>query len=154
MLILRMLTMLVLITITQASAERVVSELEAQLLLAEGDLQPWVRIRNVGKNATLVCVRGVSWSAKYTGGGGGLMSHACTDESAFAIVLPNESHVARLPATFVSEPNVTLSVDIILAVRPFGGRPNLDNSSRVVVTWRGTEKDAQDAFRRLISIEQ
>ena len=138
----------------QGNISPVIGDLEVRLLLETKDSQPWAQIRNVGRSAKLVCIRGVAYSTPNRGGGGGLMSHACIDEKAYGVVLPNESYVVRLPGTFILGSDATLSVDVTVLTRPFHARSKSMESDRSTVTWRGTVEEALEAFRRVTGIEQ
>jgi hypothetical protein len=149
-----LIVLLALITNLQDSISPVTRDLELRLLLETRDSQPWAQIRNVGRSAKLVCVDGVAYSTPNRGGGGGFMSHACIDERAYGVVLPNESYVVRLPGPITLGSDAKLSIDVIVLTRPFHARSKLTESDRSTVTWRGTVEEALEAFRRVTSIKQ
>jgi hypothetical protein len=149
-----LIVLLALTTNLQDTISPVVGDLEVRLLLETKDSPPWAQIRNIGRSAKLVCVRGVAYSTRNRGGGGGLMSHACVDEKAYAVFLPNESYVVRLPGTFILGSDARLSVDVIVLTRPFHARSKSTEPDRSTVIWSGTVEEALETFRRVAGVEQ
>jgi hypothetical protein len=147
------MVLLPLATDIQGSSSPDVRELEAHVMLETKESEPWARIRNASRRAKLVCVSSVFYTTTRGGGGAGPMSHACTHETAFSVVLANESHVLRLPGTFILDREAPFSVGITVVTRPFRTSVKSTDSASAVVTWRGTVEEAVEAFRRVTGVE-
>lgn len=106
-----------------------------------------LRITNASPEASLVCVRAVSYQVG-DGGRGEMMPHRCHVEANFVLVLPGESYFYRVAEADDTPSDAELVVDATVVVRPpsaFEATSERQHRLR----WEGTVQRARDGFRAL-----